>query len=348
MSNESVLVLQGTSDAERTAYSVLMNAGRAERYDEAVFIAPFVTEQGARMLNEVARTSEVHELFWLVGLDGVITSPKALDALATSVTDAVQLGWQQDLNYPYLHAKVFALRRKHPRKTFLYIGSANATEGGLANNAEAGTVTVRDGSAAAKLDRELDKWLASLQSMPCCVVLTPQEKERYARRYRPPRGRGKRVVRIVGAEDRPQAAAVPQGARTWIEVAVRGGSGNQIEICKDMAVFFTEGLAVDRVDFGLVDAATGISYPDNAYRFRAGNVGYRVEVNTDLARALDLRAASERRDIIVFFRTGSPSVFRIELYPARSERARDLIMTGEAEGRVHETKRGPRGRRYYL
>jgi len=114
-----------------------------------------------------------------------------------------------------------------------------------------------------------------------------------------------------------------------------------------MATFFMRGRLRERVNFELVDGASGRVYPDNAYRFREGNQGYRVEVDTDLARSLDLVNASRRSDIVLFRRIG-PNRYVIELHPSRTPAARELIQAGVAEGRVHLTVPGARGRRYYL
>jgi hypothetical protein len=342
------LILQGTTESSVTAYSVLANAARTEAYERAIFIAPFMTEQGVQMLNEVARLAGSEALLWIVGLDGAITSPQALAALTSFVPHAEQFGWCQDREYPTLHAKVYILRHVQPRKTVLYVGSANATYPGLSENIEAGILRVATGQDSSNVDLEMDTWIESLRKSPCCIELTTTEKERYSRHYHPVRGRGKKVSHVVGGEERPRSSAVPQGEKTWIEVAVRGGSANQIEICKDMATFFTRGQSVERVDFELVDAATGIGFANNSYRFRHRNVGYRVEVNTDLAKTLDLQAAAGRRDIVLFERTHSPSVYIISLYPARSQERQHLIDVGEQEGRVRSTTKAPGGRLYYL
>lgn len=268
--------------------------------------------------------------------------------IAESFTDVQQLGWLQNTGHPVLHAKVYILKRRR-QKTILYIGSANATQAGLINNIEAGIFIDYEGYNAVTLNQELSAWIDELKSLSCCVELTQAEKDKYANRYRPAHGFEKKLNQIVGAKENTRTLVIPKGKCTWIELAVRGGSNNQIEICKDMAKFFTKGKnEIERTDFVLVDARTGIRYPGNSYRFRSGNAGYRVEVNTDLSRTLDLRSASERRDIILFEKTQSRNVYLVELYPSRSQQTRALIKKGVQEERVYKTTKSAKGRFYYL
>ena len=221
------------------------------------------------MLNGIADEAEVTTRLWIVGLDGAITTPQALDEVTASENVKV-LGWKQSLGGRFLHAKVFALRNEEPKRLVLYIGSANATQGGLCENIEAGTLFVLSGEAANQVSEQCDKWIDEMKQASVCVQLTYEEVEAYRRRYRKPKGSGKKIGRVIGVKERRRQVAVPRSNEfAWIEVAVRGGSSNQVEICKDMASFFTGGVRRDRVDFQVMSAATGISYPNNAYRFSA-------------------------------------------------------------------------------
>lgn len=349
MPERTSLVLQGTPESETTAYSVLANAAREDTFSDAVFVAPFVTQVGVRMLNAIAQDAEVHRLLWLVGLDGAITSPAALNEVA-GLDIATLWGCANDGSCPPLHAKLFALRRRSPSAVIMYVGSANATQGGLMENIEAGILIEASGTHADRLAAQVDAWISDVLVSSRFAELSPRELDAYRARYRRPQGLVRRVSRVVGALGRRPTArsVVPRGDRTWIEIAVRGGSGNQIEICKTMAPFFTRGASTDRVDFDLIDGASGIPYDRNAYRFRSGNAGYRIEVNTDLARALDLRSASQRRDIISFERTSRPHEYIVRVHPARAAATRRMIDEGRRAGRVGKTIEGPSGRQYYV
>src|SRR5262245_30477778 len=168
MSEQVQIVLQGTPDSERTAYSVLANAAREATFTEAIFITPFVTQEGARMLNGIADEAEAKTRLWIAGLDGAITTPEALEEITTSA-GVTALGWRQTRSGQCLHAKVFALRSQRPKRLVLYVGSANATQGGLAENVEAGTLWTLTGLPADQLSQECDKWIEELKQAPVCI-----------------------------------------------------------------------------------------------------------------------------------------------------------------------------------
>lgn len=177
-----------------------------------------------------------------------------------------------------------------------------------------------------------------------------QERISYVNQYRTTQRKitPEYFSRIMGTERRVVRGVGPYGTYAWIECAVRGGSGQQIEICKDMSTFFTAGRSIDRVDFDLTDGSTGVTYTRNAYRYRSGNMGYRVEVNTDLGRALDLGSASRNRDIVLFQRSKREDTLIIRLLPNDSPEARGLIEAAEQGGRLKSTTSGQGGRLYYV
>ncbi len=109
MSESMAMVLQGTKVSESTAYSVLANAARDAVYDEALFVSPFVTKQGVIMLNAITEDAEAKKVHWIVGLDGVITTPAALEAIAESSLTTSLRGWIQSFKEPSLHAKIYML-----------------------------------------------------------------------------------------------------------------------------------------------------------------------------------------------------------------------------------------------
>jgi hypothetical protein len=346
--NPQQIILQGTEDAETSAYSALSNAARTHKFDEAIFIAPFVTKEGVRRLNAIAEDAEVTRIQWLVGLDGVITTPSALRAIADSALTARLRGWTQSGEQRALHAKTYMLVARRPFRVVLYIGSANATGDGLALNIEAGVLFTAVGDDARHLHAEMFKWFDVLCALPACSVMNDEDIRRYSGRYQKPRFKIKRLARLVGVEREPPAQTRPLRTQTWIELAVTGGSGNQIEICKPMAPFFTGGNEIDSVDFDLVDERTGRVYSGNGYRLRPANAGHRVEVNTELAREFDLRSASERQDIVLFRKTDSRARLIVELHPAKATSTQEMIRQGEDQGRIHRTVPGPTGRLYYI
>lgn len=341
------LILQGTPEARGTAYTFLLSAARAETFDEAFFVTPFVTRRGAEMLIGIAEAAEVELIDWIVGLDETITAPDALRLVARSAGTRSLRGWTTSPIAPSLHAKVYLMFGRHPNRVLGYIGSANATEGGLSSNIEAGFLVKMRDDFARRLRTEVHRWLGNLAQSPRCIVLGDRELADYARRFRTTREGGK-IGAVIGVRRERPISRRTTGDYAWIELAVRGGSSNQIEICRDMATFFTGVEDRDRVEFSLVDQLTGQLFEDNAYRFRGGNSGHRVEVNTGFSRLHNLIEASRRRDIIVFRKSPTPDRYVVEIYPADRAATRALIAQGEQEGRVRRTIAGQRGRNYYV
>jgi hypothetical protein len=349
MSEVMAMVLQGTKLSESTAYSVMANGARKAVYDEALFVSPFVTTQGVHMLNSITEDAEVKKVHWIVGLDGVITTPEALKAIAESPLTKTLTGWIQSFKKPSLHAKIYMLIRRSPLAIFMYVGSANATGDGLSENIEAGIFWACGGKKALSLRQEVNSWVEEIRSSSNCNLLDPAQRLSYAKRYKKPKRFAKRIAHVVGVGNLESGTQVEaHGDYTWIEVAVRGGSSNQIEICKDMASFFTNGRITDRHDFELIEKSTGKIYSNNSYRFRIGNFGHRIEVNTDLARSINFQAASQRHDIVLFRKTKSPTQFILEVYPAKARNTEKLISKGEQQNRVKRTIPGPGGRKYYI
>jgi len=348
MPKTTTLVLQGVTESEVSVYAALSNSAMEGKFDEAVFVTPFATEQGVRMLIDVAEKAEVGSVEWLVGLDQVITTPKALEAILGSNLSKHPKAWKPSYTLPNLHAKLYLLFSVEPCKLVLYVGSSNATPSGLVENLEAGVLVERKGTGAKHFRAEVEKWLKKAIAGSPCVHLTTRLVTAYRGSYKPPRGRIKRVARLVGAVRESVRKSSQTGKYAWIEVAVRGGSSNQIEICKDMAPFFTGGGTLSRVDLTLVHAATGQAYSQNSYRFRAGNVGYRVEVETNLARTMDLKSASRRRDVILFRKTQRPNEYTVELLPAKAKATQELVKQSERANEIKLTTTAPGGRKYRI
>ncbi len=203
----------------------------AEPYREATVITAFATRRGVQTILRLAESGNVTTIRWVLGLDGVVTQPSALSLALESPMTSKVFGWHSKPRQPVLHAKMYAFIDRDEPRSSLYVGSSNLTLAGLLLNVEAGNLATASGRDARMVIRECDGWLTRLSTYAVCQELTTTMIADYERRYRR-RPRLPRGIRdcLLSNEDERDEPVVVAGASAWIQVVVRGGSGNQIEI----------------------------------------------------------------------------------------------------------------------
>lgn len=306
-------------------------------------MSPFVTEDGVNLIGSIADAAQSKSVRWVVGLDGFLTTPQSLVSILKDPRVVDPVAWIQQDSDLSLHSKVYVLKNSRPFRIAVYIGSSNATGTGLTTNVEAGVILSARGGVGRELDSTCASFLEAIIVSRAARVLNETEIAKYRKIYRPFRARRRSLGRIVGTDARSET-----GATAWIEVAVRGGSSNQLEICRRMVPYFLGTQIMERRALTLVDRNTGTSYTGNAYRFREGNFGHRVEFNTRLARKLRLSRAAQERNIVRFHRTLERGTFLVDIVPKRSRLARELRATARRDGRLFRTIGGPGGREYFV
>jgi hypothetical protein len=350
MANNAAIRFQ-TAPEPSTTFAALESLANTGEYNEAILVSAFATVRGVDSIAKVFKAADIRRVHWLIGLDGAVTQPKALSLVTALPITKNAFGWQANDQRPSLHAKVFGFWNVKAFKSALYVGSANLTLGGLFSNVEAGSLSVTSGTNARAAIKDVDKWFSGLAKG--AELLTESIIRDYAGRFRPIRRTSRALERTIvgedGKPDEPTAELTDVASnQAWIQVAVTGGSANQIEICRDMAQFFTGATEGGQVDFVLVHGKTNTAFENNWYRFRSGNTGFRVEVNTDLARLMDLRGADSRRDLVVFTRTNRAGTYQIDLVPFNSRQGQQLYAAADRAGRLRRTTSGPSGRWYAL
>lgn len=351
MTTLPLLVFQGGGLQGHVTHIVLLDVVRQFPYAEVSVISPFVSDDGVRVMLRIADAAKAERINWLVGLDGSVTSPRALTSIISDPRTAEPLAWNQTTAGHSLHCKVYFFKSRRPLRVVMYVGSANVTGAGLTSNVEAGAIFVAKSSQARELDRVFQSFRDGLQTNACVQTINHQVITEYSRNFRPARGRRRIISKIVGNTVPIVAGPTRSSDFAWIEVAVRGGSGNQMEICQHMAPHFlrgTNGQIKSRRQLVLIDRRTGISYDGNEYRFRTANTGYRVEFNTELARRIGLAAAATRRDFVRFQRTPKSDTFVVDVVPTGSQAANQMRAAARAEGRLFRTIAGPKGREYFV
>ena len=351
MTTLPLLVFQGAGLSGHVTHAVLLDVVRQFPYESVSIISPFVTYDGVRALLSIMDGARAERINWLIGLDGSVTTPKALTSIIEDPRTDAPLAWIQAIAGHSLHCKVYYFESLRPLRVVMYVGSANVTAAGLTSNVEAGAIFVYRASQARELKGIFKSFIDGLRVDPCVQALDHGTITDYRRTFRPLRGRRRALDRVVGATMPIVEAPTHSSDFAWIEAAVRGGSGNQMEICQKMAPYFLQGTGAGvntRRQLIFIDRNTGVSYTGNEYRFRTANTGYRVEFNTELARTISLAEAAKRRDIVRFQRTSQNDTFVVDVVSADSQAAEQMRAAARTEGRLSRTITGPKGREYFL
>jgi hypothetical protein len=347
MTTIQTLILQGVGASRHVTHEALLEMVQQCPYSEFTVVSPFLTEDGVRLLLEIADAGKVELVRWIVGLDGVVTTPAGLRLVLQDTRTAKPAAWLQWEPIPALHSKLYCLKNNKPFRIALYVGSANATGAGLKTNVEIGTIIRAIGKKAREIDTELNNFLNQLALSSAMVELNTDLVNRYQKRFKPFRGRHA-LPKILGVMSftKPLRLVVPSVA--WIEIAVRGGSSNQLEICGHMSMFFRQNDKETRRDIRLIDRRSGKLFSGNAYRFRHGNFGHRIEFNTTLSRDLQLLGAAQKRDLVRFEKSTSPDTYIVDVIPATSKIAKSLRKKAKLANRLYRTIPGKGGRDYYI
>lgn len=91
---------------EGTLGALLWDSLQRASFSESAFVSPFASAGGVNTLIEMCDRLGVGNRKWVVGLDGVITSPDALSAIMRDRQSTVKRAWRMGAD-DYLHAKVF-------------------------------------------------------------------------------------------------------------------------------------------------------------------------------------------------------------------------------------------------
>jgi hypothetical protein len=189
---------------------------------------------------------------WIVGIDGGITEPAALDLLRLLPNTDVRLylptaeiSPRTLLATPKFHAKIVRLRVGNPLHTAaLWAGSANATGGALgqsAKNFEAG-LWAAAGSITPQDEALFDAWWQHVwdASKPITARLIAKYAEARETTFR-------KSPILLETMEPPSIEAVSKAKVLWMDVgSASGGARNQIEFNETLAAFFAPPVKADR------------------------------------------------------------------------------------------------------
>jgi len=339
------LLFQGCSSFSGNILESVRDCADRTDHAETTVISAYASSAGVDELIKVFEHANIASADWLLGMDGIITEPAALERVRTWTKTRCCFGWDNSGNGRSLHAKVFSFFDQRAPQLRLVVGSGNATTGGLSANIEAAVALAFSGSEARDHAGMIEVWFDSLTGASEASRLSPQVIDAYRKKYRRPSSKARALARVEGGAGTPRRWLSARERFAWIEVVARGGSDNQIEICRDLAGFFAADVR-SQVPLQIRSKKSGILYSRNVYRFRHRNTGFRVEVDTNLARELDLASASRRRDVIVFTGRRSSSELNVVIYRRGSAAANALVKIAKENGRLYRTASGVGGRYY--
>jgi HKD family nuclease len=200
----------------------------------------FASEAGVEVLrSKVVGVApfDAAEKRWLIGVQGGITQPKALEKLTTSENSAVRVPFGGDAladaglrARDFFHSKLYYLENDSTAEAAIVSTSANLTLSGLTTNIE--QVLLWRGRRSDDAAKELRRWWETLWE--ASDIATPSFIAEYqSKRPRLPLSKKPR-------RKEPADSVFQRASSFWIELTRKpeGGSFNQIELLYNAHFFF--------------------------------------------------------------------------------------------------------------
>lgn len=327
------------------ALSIPLAAGPWEIIRIAV---AYATVAGARkLLDKIPADCRTE---WVIGLDDALTQPDAVDLIRNQPGATVLIVKPSPRRRFHPKAYVFQARRRRDA-TYVLLGSANLTAAALSDNAETAILTtVR--TPEGKL--QVEAMWASLRTQG--VPPTDEDLLEYRTRYSRARQLRRRLDAFLSPpmeRDRPilasDAADLDPAHATvcWIECGNITGFGRQLELTRELALYFgvgPPGGPAHALRYVLSDgSATDLTI---AYR---GNQMWRLqltnavpEVRMGLRPALPNGGYGRSPYVAVFERSEHPGTLRLWFVGVATDAAHDL----ESRSGEHGTSRRTSARAY--
>ena len=234
MQAELFLQSPGVNSATYMAlYGLVCNAA----YTRMRTAIAFASRNGVSLLAEaITARSQSLSTDLVVGLDGMITEPRAIEELSSLFPGRVRCFESREVDTMF-HAKTFCFDDEQEEGQFaLLVGSSNLSAAGLLKNREGGLLLKLDAGEAHMSRCDWETWWGQIWSLaqPVTAALVAN----YAGKYR----RSRRLLapdRISGRRREDARVNIRNANELWLEVgAITGGSSNQLEIPREVITFF--------------------------------------------------------------------------------------------------------------
>jgi HKD family nuclease len=267
-----------TSSAAFMALSRLVSNATYTRMRTAI---AFASRDGVSLLAKAIGTrTEPLSIKMVVGLDGHITEPKAIEQLSNLFPNEVRCFESLEADTMF-HAKTFCFDDEQDKGHFaLLIGSSNLSVAGLLKNREGGLLLKLDAGEAHVSRRNWETWWQQVWNT--AQPVTPNLIAQYTTRYRHSR-RMPSPDRISGHRREHATVSIRNANELWLEVgAITGGSANQLEIPREIVTFFRVDPNRFQVRRLLVFTRDGHRWGSNLMAYYMRNGMWRINLNTSI------------------------------------------------------------------
>ena len=302
MQAELFLQSPGANSATYIAlYGLVCNAA----YTRMRTAIAFASRNGVSLLAE-AITARPQSLSTdlVVGLDGRITEPRAIEELSSLFPGRVRCFESREVDTMF-HAKTFCFDDEQEEGQFaLLVGSSNLSAAGLLKNREGGLLLKLDAGEAHVSRCDWETWWGQIWSsaQPVTAALIAD----YAGKYR----RSRRLLapdRISGRRREQARVNIRNANELWLEVgAITGGSSNQLEIPREVVTFFRIDPNRFQTRRQIVFTHAGHRWASNLMAYYMRNGMWRINLDTSIP---EVSARMLRGLFVRFSRTEVPDTY---------------------------------------
>jgi len=277
---EAELFLQspGASSAIYMALNGLVCNAAYTRMRTAI---AFASRDGVSLLAEaIGARPQSLSIELVVGLDGRITEPRAIEQLASLFHGGVRCFESREADTMF-HAKTFCFDNEEDNgQCALLIGSSNLSAAGLLKNREGGLLLKLDVGETHESRRNWETWWRQIwnSAQPVTAALIADYVMKYRRSPRLPA-----PDRTSGRRREHARLNIRNANELWLEVgAITGGSANQLEIPREVVTFFRVDPNRFRARRFLVLTHGGHRWESNLMAYYIRNGMWRINFDTSI------------------------------------------------------------------
>jgi len=291
----------------------------------------FASRDGVSLLAEaIAARPQPLSMDLVVGLDGRITEPRAIEQLASLFHDRVRCFESREADTMF-HAKTFCFDDEQDEGQFaLLIGSSNLSAAGLLKNREGGLLLKLDAGETHASRHNWETWWGQIWSsaQPVTAALIADYAGKYRRSRRLPA-----PDRISGRRREHARVNIRNANELWLEVgAITGGSANQLEIPREVVTFFRVDPNRFQTRRFLALTHAGHRWGSNLMAYYMRNGMWRINLDTSIP---EVSGRMLRGLFVRFRRTEVPDTYEFSALNAAA--ARPLRVASRALGNSRTT-----------
>ncbi|MCK4821959.1 hypothetical protein KA005_39710, partial [bacterium] len=295
----------------------------------------FATSSGVTLLSEaLSARSTALSVYIVVGLDGTITEPQAIQQLHNLFPGRVRCFTSGEADTMF-HAKIYSFNDRRRQGRFsLLIGSSNLSRAGLVRNREGGFILQLDQGEIHAAREHWEHWWQQLwdSSRRVTANLIADYARDFPRSRRPPA-----PDRVRGGRREPSISTIQQANELWLQVGLTGGSQNQFEIPLQVVPFFGLNPNNHSIIIPITFIRDTRTWLHNSISYYPHNSMWRLRLDTSIP---EVRHQTLRGLFVHFRRSISPNTYHFTVLDSSALRplraaSRSLGNIGSTSTRVY-------------